>query len=243
MSRSAQRTVETCDRIAADYHLIATPEHRVWLEDSMRLFFGRLPGRSVLVAGCGEGRDSRGCDGVLAAEEVCRSDRNDNELKPIQAERIAHERHETHEIGVSPESRRVSGMHMAKFINLTLSAVVLMFAGCAGPDWSRGTVTEVRVRDGIPGKQIATVSRRAQVEFALAAFQHASKVRATDADRQRLWRSVCFDIEGTPPLAGRWLYEPTTGLFTRMDPLVQRVYRMTDADRVRFNALFEPTAH
>jgi SAM-dependent methyltransferase len=53
------RTIETYDAIAADYHVIATPEHRAWLEDSMRKFFRRLPGPSVLVAGCGEGRDSR----------------------------------------------------------------------------------------------------------------------------------------------------------------------------------------
>jgi SAM-dependent methyltransferase len=54
-----ERTIETYDRIAVAYHLVATPEHRAWLEDSMREFFGRLPGPAVLVAGCGEGRDSR----------------------------------------------------------------------------------------------------------------------------------------------------------------------------------------
>jgi len=53
------RTIETYDRIAGAYQLIATPEHRAWLEDSMRQFVERLPGPSVLVAGCGEGRDSR----------------------------------------------------------------------------------------------------------------------------------------------------------------------------------------
>jgi SAM-dependent methyltransferase len=52
-------TIQTYDQIAADYHVIATPEHRAWLEDSMREFFSRLPGQSVLVAGCGEGRDSQ----------------------------------------------------------------------------------------------------------------------------------------------------------------------------------------
>jgi len=52
-------TIETYDQIATDYHLIATPEHRAWLEGSMREFHSRLPGKHVLVAGCGEGRDSR----------------------------------------------------------------------------------------------------------------------------------------------------------------------------------------
>jgi SAM-dependent methyltransferase len=54
-----KRTIETYNQIAAAYHVIATPEHRAWVEDSMREFFGRLAGPSVLVAGCGEGRDSR----------------------------------------------------------------------------------------------------------------------------------------------------------------------------------------
>lgn len=53
------RTIATYDQIASAYHLIATPEHRSWLESSMREFFQRLPGPDVLVAGCGEGRDSR----------------------------------------------------------------------------------------------------------------------------------------------------------------------------------------
>ena len=54
-----EQTIATYDQIAPSYHLAATPENRAWLEESMREFFGRLPGRSVLVAGCGEGRDSR----------------------------------------------------------------------------------------------------------------------------------------------------------------------------------------
>jgi SAM-dependent methyltransferase len=54
-----EQTIETYDKIASSYHLVSTPENRTWLEDSMRELIARLPGRSVLVAGCGEGRDSR----------------------------------------------------------------------------------------------------------------------------------------------------------------------------------------
>lgn len=61
-----KRTIETYDAIAADYHLIATTEHRAWLEDSMKEFVARLPGPAVLVAGCGEGRDSRYLRGLGA---------------------------------------------------------------------------------------------------------------------------------------------------------------------------------
>jgi len=53
------QTIGTYDQIAPAYHLTATPEMRGWLENAMREFFPRLPGRSVLVAGCGDGRDSR----------------------------------------------------------------------------------------------------------------------------------------------------------------------------------------
>lgn len=59
MMNHTKRTIETYDQIAESYHVIATPEHREWLEGSMREFSERLSGPSVLVAGCGEGRDSR----------------------------------------------------------------------------------------------------------------------------------------------------------------------------------------
>lgn len=52
-------TIATYDSIANDYKAIATPEHRAWLEDSMQIFSSYLSGKSVLVPGCGEGRDSR----------------------------------------------------------------------------------------------------------------------------------------------------------------------------------------
>jgi len=54
-----EQTIETYNKIASEYHLASTPENRAWLEGSMREFFVRLPGCSILVVGCGEGRDSR----------------------------------------------------------------------------------------------------------------------------------------------------------------------------------------
>lgn len=54
-----QLTIATYDRIASDYELTATPEMRAWEERSMRRFAGVLPGKKVLVPGCGDGRDSR----------------------------------------------------------------------------------------------------------------------------------------------------------------------------------------
>ena len=78
-----QRTIETYEQIAAAYHIIATPEHRAWLEDSMREFFACLPGRSVLVAGCGEGRDSRYLRGLGA--QVVSFDLSENMLALARA--------------------------------------------------------------------------------------------------------------------------------------------------------------
>ena len=63
MDHSA-KTIKTYDRIAGAYHVVATPEHRAWAEDSMREFFQRLPGTAILVPGCGEGRDSRFLQGL-----------------------------------------------------------------------------------------------------------------------------------------------------------------------------------
>ena len=54
-----ERTIATYDVIAPHYHVTATPELRDWEESSMRLFADFLGGTSVLVPGCGDGRDSR----------------------------------------------------------------------------------------------------------------------------------------------------------------------------------------
>ncbi len=53
------QTIETYNVIAPDYKLSATPEMRGWEEVSMRTFCTYLAGSSVLVPGCGDGRDSR----------------------------------------------------------------------------------------------------------------------------------------------------------------------------------------
>lgn len=53
------QNMATYDAIAEHYHLTATPDLRAWKEASMRRFAGHLPGKAVLVPGCGDGRDSR----------------------------------------------------------------------------------------------------------------------------------------------------------------------------------------
>lgn len=53
------QTIQTYNKIAHDYELIYTPEQIAWKEYSMREFNSLLPGKTVLVAACGEGRHSR----------------------------------------------------------------------------------------------------------------------------------------------------------------------------------------
>lgn len=53
------QTIETYNRIAADYVLTNTPDVQRWEEESMRLFRSFLNGNRVLVPGCGDGRHSR----------------------------------------------------------------------------------------------------------------------------------------------------------------------------------------
>ena len=59
MSDHVKITIDTYDRIASDYIKTAIPEIRAWEEESMKLFRDMLPGTSVLIPGCGDGRDSR----------------------------------------------------------------------------------------------------------------------------------------------------------------------------------------
>jgi SAM-dependent methyltransferase len=54
-----KQTIATYEVIAPNYVLTATPEMRAWEEKSMRRFSAYLPGKRVLVPGCGDGRDSR----------------------------------------------------------------------------------------------------------------------------------------------------------------------------------------
>ena len=127
-------------------------------------------------------------------------------------------------------------MQSLKLSLVTVLAVIL--AGCVAPDWSQAHVHEVLFRDGVPGNQVAAIVDAARIEVVRAAFLHSARVQPTEADRKRLWSSTCFDVTGDRPIKGRWLYEPESGIFSRMDPLKQPVFRMTTEDRSRFNDLF-----
>lgn len=123
-------------------------------------------------------------------------------------------------------------------LKLPMVALAALFFGCAGPDWSQARVQEIRFRDGVPGNQIAAIVDAAQIEVVRSAFQRSTRAQPSEADRKRLWSSMCFDVLGERPIKGRWLYEPDTGMFSRMDPLMQPVFLMTSEDKLRLNALF-----
>ena len=59
MSSHVSETIKTYDRIAKDYGITAVPELRAWHEESMRKFQSYLKSERILVAACGDGRDSR----------------------------------------------------------------------------------------------------------------------------------------------------------------------------------------
>jgi SAM-dependent methyltransferase len=59
MDEHIKSTIETYDKIASHYKLTATPKLRRREESSMAEFVKYLPGKKVLVPGCGDGRDSR----------------------------------------------------------------------------------------------------------------------------------------------------------------------------------------
>ena len=65
------KTIETYDSIARNWVDVTTQSSAIgdWVKKSVRIFHEMLPGKSVVVPGCGDGRDSRylrelGCDVV-----------------------------------------------------------------------------------------------------------------------------------------------------------------------------------
>ena len=117
-------------------------------------------------------------------------------------------------------------------------ALLALSACTATPDWSRAQAKEVRLRNGVPGEQVAVLSQLSKIEVVLQAFRRAERVSATGEERRRLWASSCFDVIGDRAVSGRWLYEADSGMFSKMDPLVHPVFRMTAEDKNRINALF-----
>lgn len=107
----------------------------------------------------------------------------------------------------------------------------------AAPKWEAAHVSEIRFREGVPGREIGVVRVPAEVDAILGCLRRAAEVGKTDGKRE--W-PACLDLVGERPERGRWLYDPATGEFSRLDPLVQRVYRVAESDRARLNARFGP---
>lgn len=59
MNKNTKLTIETYDKIASNYNVTKTSKLRRWIENSMDIFADYLTGASVLVVGCGDGRDSK----------------------------------------------------------------------------------------------------------------------------------------------------------------------------------------
>jgi len=128
--------------------------------------------------------------------------------------------------------------------NALRSALVCVLAGlvcaaCASLDLAHCKAREVRFYGGLPGKQLRVVTETDEVAAVVQAFARATRVRRlSNADYDRLWQ-MCFDVDGDK-IKGRWIYETKSGMFSRMDPVRQTVYRLTEEDRARFNEFFKP---
>lgn len=59
MNKNIKLTIETYDKIASNYNVTKTSKLRRRIENSMDIFADYLAGTSVLVVGCGDGRDSK----------------------------------------------------------------------------------------------------------------------------------------------------------------------------------------
>jgi cyclopropane fatty-acyl-phospholipid synthase-like methyltransferase len=59
MNKNIKLTIETYDKIASNYNVTKTSKLRQWIEHSMDIFADYLTGATVLVVGCGDGRDSK----------------------------------------------------------------------------------------------------------------------------------------------------------------------------------------
>ena len=116
--------------------------------------------------------------------------------------------------------------------------------GCAGGKWTDLHMTEVRLRDGVPGAQVRVVVDSAELQVVRDAFARAEKVtRPSKETRQSMWKDRCFDVLGAFDARGRWLIDLESGLITKMDPLNQPVYRLKEEDRKAIKAMWEKTAN
>src|SRR5688572_21283561 len=126
-------------------------------------------------------------------------------------------------------------MKVIQLVGFALIAIVSASA-LAAPKWDAAHVKEVRFREGVPGQEVRVVGTPKEVEELLGYFQRATEVGKTEGKRD--WPK-CMDLVGERPESGRWLYDPITGEFTRLDPKAQSVYRFAESDRRRVNAHFE----
>ena len=123
----------------------------------------------------------------------------------------------------------------AKFLLVLMTMAFAVPVLAAGPKWEAAHVRELRFREGVPGEQVRQITDPKEVEEILVCFRRATEAAKTQGNR--VWPK-CLDFVGERPESGRWLYDSDAGEFTRLDPRVERIYRLSDSDRLRVNACF-----
>lgn len=123
---------------------------------------------------------------------------------------------------------------------LATTALALVFGCVSSPRFGNASIREVRFRDGIPGEQVAVATEGSGLDAVVRALERAKRISVGEAEHRRLRASLCFDVIGDRAVSGRWLYDPESGMFSKLDHRAHPVFRMAEDDRVAVNALFLP---
>lgn len=125
-------------------------------------------------------------------------------------------------------------------IFIAITALALASGCVSSPRFGNANLREVRFRDGIPGEQVAVAAEGSGLDGVVRAFERADRIRVGEAEHRRLRASLCFDVIGDRAVSGRWLYEPESGMFSKLDHRAHPVFQMAEDDRAAVNALFLP---
>lgn len=114
----------------------------------------------------------------------------------------------------------------------------LASAFAAAPSWVAGHISEVQIRDH-RFLLVRTISERSEIGELARCLRRATRV---GENRESFKWTHKLSVVGKRPEKGSWLYNDTTGEFTRLSKAVTPIYRLGDPDRAWLNRLLKPEA-
>ena len=122
-----------------------------------------------------------------------------------------------------------------------LAVFAMSLAGCASNRFGSAQITEIRLRDGIPGQMVRKITEPSGLALFSAMLGRSEMRKNTDEDVQNaLWHGRCFDIYSTSSCSGRWLYDEKTDRIARLDIWGCRyVYTVGAIDRQKLHNLLK----